>query len=190
MNQVKTNTQNLLQINGSKFIAYGYSIDNEIEIKNILKTLREENKKAVHVCYGYLLNQKTYVEKFDDDGEPKNSAGKKILQSLKDNDCVNSLIVVVRYKTKSMLGLGLLTRSYYNVCDELLKNKNNITIYEKTENITIDFADSKSLNKIIELLKYKNYKNYEINNDESNVKLRVKSDDLEYFQSIFSIKVQ
>ncbi len=190
MNQVKTNTQNLLQINGSKFIAYGYSIDSEIEVKNILKTLREENKKAVHVCYGYLLNQKTYVEKFDDDGEPKNSAGKKILQSLKDNDCVNSLIVVVRYKTKSMLGLGLLTRSYYNVCDELLKNKNNITIYKKTENITIDFADSKSLNKIIELLKYKNYKNYEINNDESNVKLRVKSDDLGYFQSIFSIKVQ
>jgi putative IMPACT (imprinted ancient) family translation regulator len=40
---------------GSKFLAYAYPIQNEVDTKMYLTELREIHPKAVHHCYAYRL---------------------------------------------------------------------------------------------------------------------------------------
>lgn len=166
MNQIKDNSHSELFINGSKFYCYGFQVNNKIEADKIILKLRNDNKKAVHVCFGMIIKeQEKLIYYFDDDGEPKNSAGKRILGSLIDNNITNSLLVVVRYKSRSMLGLGLLTRSYYNVCDQLIKN-NNIIKYQEFKKVFIEYYCPKHLNLIFNLLNSYESKNIECLNNQ------------------------
>ena len=157
MKQILSNKTSYLQINGSKFYAYSFEIDDDESAKKHIEKLRDDNKKAVHVCYGYVLKKDNQIiQRFNDDGEPKNSAGKKILQALLDLDFINSLIVVVRYKSKSMLGLGLLTRSYYNVALDLVKNDENWIEFIEKEFMEIFLGSEKEKNAILNYLKSNN----------------------------------
>lgn len=187
--QIVNNSTNLLQINGSKFYAYGFTINNEKQALSYIEKLRKENKKAVHVCYGYIIFKNNLaIERFDDDNEPRHSAGKKILQALKDNQLTNSLIVVVRYKSKSLLGLGLLTRSYYNVSSDLIKN--NIIIFKDFESVDLIFDDAKKLNQIINWLTKHNIFDYKINNDKNIIIVKVEKKDIKKLENsqFFSLK--
>ena len=61
-------------IKKSKF--YGYLLENATEerVEEALKWLREQHKKATHVCYAYVLSN-PLREKFSDDGEPSRTSG-------------------------------------------------------------------------------------------------------------------
>lgn len=174
MKQVKNNSCSYLSLNGSQFYCYGFQIKNKEEIKIIINKLWKENKKAVHICYGAIFYENNLiVEKSDDDGEPKNSAGKRIVGAMKDNDLINSLLVVVRFKSKSMLGLGLLTRSYYNVCDLLLKENKNVIDYVDLIEKEIYFKDQKELNEIIKISKKENLEIIKIDNNTQKIILNI-----------------
>lgn len=180
--QLQNNCSSELFINGSKFFAYGFNIKTIKEAKDIIEKIRKENLKAVHVCYAYVLNEnKQIYEKADDDGEPKNSAGKKILSALKDNLFCNSLIVVVRYKSKSLLGVGLLSRSYLNVSLELVSNPQNYFEYKKMKTKIISFIDYKQLNQIIYCLQKSNYSKYEINENNMTISVDLDEQDFDKF---------
>ncbi|MDE6893878.1 MAG: YigZ family protein, partial [Malacoplasma sp.] len=156
---IKNNSQAYFQIEGSKFYAFGFQIDSEKKVIEIIDSLWKEHKKAVHICYGFVIQQKNYViEKFNDDKEPKNSAGKKILSALQNENFINSLVAVVRYKTKSLLGIGLLSRSYYKVSEMLLKNDQNHFPYFETKVITIKITNPKILSEVLNLIKIHNCK--------------------------------
>lgn len=151
---LKNGSTSYFQINGSKFYGFGFYIENESEVNSIIEKLWEEHKKAVHICYGLVCNENNLlIERFDDDNEPKNLAGKKILLALQNNNFVNSLVVVVRYKTKSLLGSGLLSRSYYKVSELLLQESNNYTEYTNSYKIEINIKDQKELSNLLNLSK-------------------------------------
>lgn len=157
-------SKSLLSINGSKFFSYGFNVDNFNDAKLIIEKLKNENKKAVHVCYGLIIKDKNQIiEKSDDDGEPKNSAGKKIVAAIKDNKFLNCLVVIVRYKTKSMLGIGLLTRSYYNATELLVKNDDNKKIFIEKSKLKILINNQKQLNILFKMLKNIDYEIIELN---------------------------
>lgn len=106
----------------SKFIGYMYSIDSEEEVSIILSELKNIHKKANHFCYAYKINN---IERKNEDKEPSNSAGKPILDIINYNNLDNTLIVVVRYFGGTLLGRGLLTRTYSKTARLLLTNLNN-----------------------------------------------------------------
>ena len=89
----KLNTSEVIE-KKSKFIGYLYEIDNIEEVSLILEELKKEHKKA------------------NEDKEPSNTAGKPILDIINYNNLNNTLIVVVRYFGGTLLGRGLLTRTY------------------------------------------------------------------------------
>ncbi|MDE6429514.1 MAG: YigZ family protein [Malacoplasma sp.] len=182
---VNNNSQAYFQIEGSKFYAFGFQIDSEKKVIEIIKNLWKEHKKAVHICYGFILKQKNYViEKFNDDKEPKNSAGKKILSALQNENFTNSLIAVVRYKTKSLLGIGLLSRSYYKVSEMLLKNEQNYLPFYETEIITVKITNQKVLSDLLNLIKIHECKI--INLSDIEISFEIEKEKIKFFEKILS----
>lgn len=99
----------MIEVMKSKFIAILLPINDDEQFKNILKDIRKEHRKAKHVVYAYRLGQ-SY--KSNDDGEPKGTAGRPLLELLLKKDINNCALIVVRYFGGTKLGAGKLLRTY------------------------------------------------------------------------------
>lgn len=103
----------------SRFISYYYEIDELDEIKEILSDLKSEHKKAKHIVYAYKFGNTAGKS---DDKEPKGTAGLPLYNLLETKNLNNRLIVVVRYFGGTLLGAGLLQRTYRASALEAIKN--------------------------------------------------------------------
>lgn len=115
---MKKINESYLEVKKSKFIGLLYSIDNEEDIKKILDKLSLEHKKARHIVYAYKLGsqEKNYADK-----EPSGTT-RGLLDIIHMKELDNVLIIVIRYFGGTLLGSGLLTRTYTKVSAELIKN--------------------------------------------------------------------
>ena len=102
----------------SKFIAITFPISSTDEFKEELKKISKEHHKARHIVYAYRLDN-TY--KSTDDGEPKGTAGRPLLELLLKKDVNNIALIVVRYFGGTKLGAGKLLRTYLSSGVEVLK---------------------------------------------------------------------
>lgn len=107
-----------LEIKKSKFIAYYYEVQSKEEVDEILDYLKKEHKKARHIPYAYKIDN---LIKKSDDKEPGNTAGTPIYNIIMQNELNNVFIAIVRYFGGTLLGTGLLTRSYLNSAKEVIK---------------------------------------------------------------------
>lgn len=101
-----------LEIKRSRFIAYVKRIESEEEAVSFIASLRKKHYDARHVCYAYVADENGVLSRFSDDGEPSGTAGKPILDVIKNNGLRMTLIAVVRYFGGILLGAGGLTRAY------------------------------------------------------------------------------
>ena len=99
----------MTEVMKSKFIAILLPISDENQFKDIVKDIKKEHRKARHVVYAYRLGQ-SY--KSNDDGEPKGTAGRPLLELLLKKDINNCALIVVRYFGGTKLGAGRLLRTY------------------------------------------------------------------------------
>lgn len=106
-----------LEIKKSKFYSYMYEVSSIDEVNSIIETLKQENKKARHVVYAYKINnlERNYADK-----EPSGTT-RGLLEVINKNNLNNTLIVVVRYFGGTLLGSGLLTRTYTKVSSLLVR---------------------------------------------------------------------
>lgn len=122
----------------SEFIAQIYHIEEHKQAESILDTVRKKYFDATHHCYAYkLLNDEL---KSSDDGEPKGTAGLRILNAIEHYGLTNVLIIVIRYFGGTKLGVGPLGKAYYqsalNVIDE--KKIVQLNLYQKIS-VQIEF---------------------------------------------------
>ncbi len=110
----------LEKIKGSRFIAVADRIASEEEAKIFLAEIRSMYPAASHYCYAWRLSPEQ--ERANDDGEPKGSAGLPILKRLSAKDCVNTMVIVVRYFGGSKLGVGGLVRAYGGAAAAVLEH--------------------------------------------------------------------
>jgi len=99
-------------IKKSKFIARAVHITMEEEAQAYLRDGKKQYWDARHNCYAYQLGMNFEKQKSSDDGEPSGTAGKPILEVLKNKGLTNTLIVVTRYFGGIKLGTGGLFRAY------------------------------------------------------------------------------
>ena len=118
---MKKLNESLVEIKKSKFIGMLYEVNSVEEVNNILEEIRKEHKKARHIVYAYKIG---ILEKKTDDKEPSGSAGGPILEVINRNNLDNTLIIVIRYFGGTLLGRGLLTRSYSKASSKLINNNN------------------------------------------------------------------
>lgn len=98
-----------IEVMKSKFIAYLTPLEKEEDFKLFLAFLVKEHKKARHIVYAYRVNTKS---KSNDDGEPRGTAGRPLLELLYKKDMDNVALYVVRYFGGTLLGAGRLLRTY------------------------------------------------------------------------------
>ena len=110
---------NELVINKSRFVGIMQELNCEEDIVNTLNQIKQEHKKATHICYAYVYSVDKVLEKCSDDGEPKGTAGAPIMNVIKKRGCRNTLIIVVRYFGGIKLGAGGLVRAYSKTAGSL-----------------------------------------------------------------------
>lgn len=131
-------SEGLIKEKGSKFIAHGFPVYNEKDIKEALDKTKKEFYDARHHCYAWRLGANGEPFRANDDGEPSYSAGKPILSQLLKFELSNALIIVVRYFGGVKLGVGGLISAYRSASEDCI---NNAMIIEKeiTNDIAIQF---------------------------------------------------
>lgn len=102
----------LFKDRGSKFYGYAFPVQNESMIKQALEQLKTSHHQARHWCYAWQLGTDTIQYRYNDDGEPSNSAGAPIYGQIQSFELTQVLIVVVRYFGGTKLGVGGLIQAY------------------------------------------------------------------------------
>ncbi len=139
---------------GSRFIAYGYPIDSEESVKEIISNLKKTHHNARHHCYGFRLATDAKVYRMNDDGEPAGTAGKPIYGTLISNNLNNTLIVVVRYFGGVLLGRNRLANAYKTAALEMISNAKIKTGYvEILYCITFPYLQ---MNTVMQIMKEEN----------------------------------
>lgn len=93
----------------SRFVAILLPLENADDFKEMLKSIQKEHPKAKHIVYAYRSGDRS---KSNDDGEPKGTAGRPLLELLHKRELNNVVIFVARYFGGTKLGAGRLLRTY------------------------------------------------------------------------------
>ena len=113
----------------SKFIGYVKPISTVYEAEKFIKNIREMNPDATHnvPLYRVIENGQEYF-KYNDDGEPTNTAGKPMSEVVKLLGVYNVALVVTRYFGGIKLGAGGLVRAYRKAVFEAIEASEKIEI--------------------------------------------------------------
>lgn len=101
-----------LVIKKSRFIGFGKPVATEKEAIAFIAEIKKKHWNATHHCYAYVIGEGDEIHKVSDDGEPSGTAGKPILEVIKQQHLRNTAIVVTRYFGGILLGAGGLIRAY------------------------------------------------------------------------------
>ena len=149
-------SEGIFKDKGSRFIAYLYPIQSELDIKDIIAELKSIHPKASHHCWALRLSQDRSIFRLNDDGEPSGTAGRPILNTLLSFDLTNVIAVVVRYFGGTLLGIPGLINAYKTATMEAIQASE---IIEKTVDLVFKIEFSHSvMNEVMKVVKDENIK--------------------------------
>ncbi|MEK5479182.1 YigZ family protein [Paenibacillus sp. FSL R5-0407] len=99
-------------IKKSRFIGHVMPVEREEEAVSFIEEIKKRHWNATHNCSAYMIGERDEIQKQSDDGEPSGTAGKPILEVIRNQGLKNVAIVVTRYFGGIMLGAGGLIRAY------------------------------------------------------------------------------
>lgn len=99
-------------IKKSRFIGHVKPVESEEEAVSFIEEIKKRHWNATHNCSAYMIGERDEIQKQSDDGEPSGTAGKPILEVIRNQGLKNVAIVVTRYFGGIMLGAGGLIRAY------------------------------------------------------------------------------
>ncbi len=140
-----------IEIKKSKFIGCCFHASNDKEARQIIASVKSEHKLARHVVYAFICGKPGSQNMgMSDDGEPKGTAGKPVLQVLKGSGTTDILCTVVRYFGGIKLGTGGLVRAYTEAAKASLEKLETKYLVSETEiTVTVDFSGYDNVRHII-----------------------------------------
>ena len=99
-------------IKKSRFIGYIKPVETEEDAIAFIEEIKKKHWNATHNCSAYMIGERDEIQRQSDDGEPSGTAGKPILEVIKNQNLKNVAIVVTRYFGGILLGAGGLIRAY------------------------------------------------------------------------------
>ena len=131
-----------LVVRKSVFIGYASPANTEEEARAFIEKIKAHHGDATHNVSAYLINDgKNFAVRYDDDGEPKGSAGKPVLKVIQNKGLSNVVVVVTRYFGGIKLGYGGLVKAYSDAASLAIENAGIIEVYE-TERFQVTFPYS------------------------------------------------
>ena len=110
-------------IRRSHFIGKAQPLDSPAAVRELVQREREEHKGCTHVVHAFVTGEvNSQVHGSSDDGEPKGTAGRPVLEVLKGSGFTNILLTVVRYYGGTQLGTGGLVKAYSDSAREVLRD--------------------------------------------------------------------
>ncbi|ASJ00622.1 YigZ family protein [Thermococcus gorgonarius] len=123
----------------SVFIGYASPANTEDEARAFIAKIKAHHSDATHNVSAYLINDgKNFAVRYDDDGEPKGSAGKPVLKVIQNRGLSNVVVVVTRYFGGIKLGYGGLVKAYSDAASLAIENAGIVEVYE-TERFEVTF---------------------------------------------------
>jgi uncharacterized YigZ family protein len=120
---IKDLTRSKLKIKDSVFIATTVSVSSEKEAKEWIKKISKEFFDATHHCFAYKIKiDPNGIVKYSDAGEPRGTAGSRILSAIESEKLTNILVVVTRYFGGTKLGTGGLSLAYRQSAQRVLND--------------------------------------------------------------------
>ncbi|WP_415901535.1 YigZ family protein [Neptuniibacter sp. QD29_5] len=112
-----------IEIKHSRFITHVAHTPNLESARNFIAEIQQQHPKANHNCWAYIAGTRSYLQCWNssDDGEPKGTAGKPMLNVLEHSNLCEITVVVTRYFGGIKLGAGGLVRAYSQAVQEALK---------------------------------------------------------------------
>lgn len=126
---IKSVSEGFYKEKGSKFLAFAIPCSDKETAKQHIDGFRKEHHNACHVCFAWRFGTAQYTDRYSDDGEPNNSAGKPIFGQILSFEVTNTLIAVVRYYGGTNLGVGGLITAYKTAAKEALENAKIVEEY-------------------------------------------------------------
>ena len=176
-----------ITVKGSKFIGSLFPVKTRKEAEEILEKVRKQYYDATHNCFAYRVYPD--IERYSDDGEPTNSAGKPIMAAIKGDELFNVLVVITRYFGGTKLGIGGLIKAYTESAKKVIESVDKIYLESvKTVKIPVNFNE---VNHIYHLTRSYGVKilNEEYSNSGVIFTLRLKGDMLEGVKEILREKL-
>ena len=139
MNTVKNETIIEFEEKKSKFIGYIKPVATVKEAEKFIDSIKRQHPNATHnvPLYRVVENGQEYF-KYNDDGEPSNTAGKPMAEILNILDVYNVALVAVRYFGGIKLGAGGLIRNYAKTA-KLAVNEAEIIEYREKIIFILDY---------------------------------------------------
>ncbi|AOZ92176.1 YigZ family protein [Paenibacillus crassostreae] len=109
---VRRSGSNEIVIKKSRFIGHVMPVSTESEAVAFIEDIKKQHWNATHNCSAYMIGERNEIQKQSDDGEPSGTAGKPMLEVIRNQGLSNVAIVVTRYFGGIMLGAGGLIRAY------------------------------------------------------------------------------
>ena len=128
----------------SRFITSIDHVNNKAQAKAFIAKVRQQYPDANHHCWAMIAGapDDLYQQDQSDDGEPKGTAGKPMLNVLQHSELGNIVVVVTRYFGGIKLGAGGLVRAYTRAVSEPLKTLDTQMVVLKTAvNIKVPYAE-------------------------------------------------
>ena len=96
-----------------------------------VKELRLEHPRSRHVAWAYVLGKDAALRGMSDDGEPRGTAGRPIMNPIVGGGLTETLVTVVRYFGGVKLGTGGLTSAYGRCCQDALELMPKVLLIER-----------------------------------------------------------
>ncbi|MEO9655030.1 YigZ family protein [Marinomonas sp.] len=130
-----THTQRFdLEIKNSQFITHVARTKGRDAAKAFVHQIKQEYPDANHNCWCFAAGVPNNAHLWDqsDDGEPKGTAGKPMLNVLQHSEFGETTLVVTRYFGGIKLGAGGLVRAYSQAVQEALSQTLSEKIYPRS----------------------------------------------------------
>ncbi len=135
----------------SRFIANLRPVENEEEAQAFINEMKKKYWDARHNCSAFVTGENGEITRCSDDGEPSGTAGRPMLEILKNSGVRNVAVVVTRYFGGVLLGTGGLIRAYG---DAVKAGLDNSVIIEKINGVLcyvkLEYPDLAKLNYIFQ----------------------------------------
>ena len=118
-----------LEVKRSRFLGRARRIQSPQEARDWVAKEREVHPGARHVVHAFLVGPpNSEVAGMHDDGEPKGTAGRPVLDAIRASGIRNVLVTVTRYFGGTKLGTGGLVRAYGDCARLSLENTPTVDV--------------------------------------------------------------
>ncbi|NMA43452.1 MAG: DUF1949 domain-containing protein [Oligosphaeraceae bacterium] len=122
-----------LVIRNSRFLAELFSADSAESAREKLREQKQLYAQSTHVVHAFVVGVDASILGCSDDGEPPGTAGRPMLEVLRNSELRNVLLTVARWFGGTKLGTGGLVRAYTECAQAALAQAETRALIERSQ---------------------------------------------------------